>query len=58
MLVGLWPLCLSVLWAAVSVSSQPGSDAGEGEPGVSPAAAWLQLLGAKSYLHACLQANV
>lgn len=27
---------LSMLWAAVRVSSQLGSNAGEGEPGVSP----------------------
>lgn len=51
---------LSVLWAAVRVSSQTDSDAGEGEPGVPPPpiTAWLQLLGAKSYIFASLQANV
>lgn len=50
---------LSVLWAAVRVSSQMDSNAGEGEPGAPPPiTAWLQLLGAKSYIFASLQANV
>lgn len=47
---------LSVLWAAVRVSSQLGSNAGEGEPGVSPHRSLAAATGCK-ILHFCLFAG-